>query len=1395
MLKREHTARWLTATLAVVLLAAGLLLLPPMSSPVQAAGNTLNLSVTKATDTSIALKWSLILSGGVLRGYSVAWGEVGGDDRNTKSVNRVTMTNISPLTPGTEYWFEIDATLSTGHVLSNKVTVWTTGGSPLPDAPTGLVVTAASHSSVSLQWVDNSSNETLFKIERALVSTGSFAEIDTVGAGFTNYSDSTVSASTAYQYRVCAENATGDSDDSNTVAVTTPAEPPTLPVAPTGLAATSVAASNVNLQWVDNSSNETLFKIERAPASSGSFVQINTASAESTTYADATVSASTGYRYRVLASNSAGNSAYSNTVTVTTPAPPPTRPAAPTGLVLKVNAYNKVDLQWVDNSSDETLFKIERAPASTGVFVQINTAVAESITYSDATVSASTAYLYRVCANNTAGNSIYSNTLAVTTPAPPATKPAAPTNLAVTANAYNKVDLQWADNSSDETLFKVERAPASTGVFVQIDTTAAGTATYSDAAVSASTSYLYRVCAYNTAGNSVYSNTLAVTTPAAPPTKPAAPTGLVLKANAYNKVDLQWADNSSDETLFKVERAPASTGVFVQINTTAAGTAVYSDAAVSASTSYLYRVCAYNTAGNSVYSNTLAVTTPASPPVKPAAPTNLSATAASDSEINLTWSDTSANETGFAIERSTMSTTGFSAVKTVGADVKTYKDVSLSEGTTYYYRVCSVNNGVNSDYSAVASDTTMLKPPSNLSAVATSSNSISLTWADNSQRETSYVVERSTNGVSGPWQATTLPANTTTYVDQSCVPLTQYSYRVYAGGSSSGLYSNLASLIIDVPIQPRWVAKTPVIGEAYWVAMSGPYAYVTSSTGLQVVDITDPQNPLVTGSADISYPYDVATSGDGFVYVGASRDLKVVDVRDPTNPAVVATLAMPDFVFGLCVSDNKLYVANYTAGLAIVDIQNRLAPSMLGTVDTVGQANAVSVEGNLAVVADGSGGMLTVNVTDPRAPVLAGSLATPDYALDVDLRQGIAYVAARTAGVLAVGVADSSAPQLLGQSRTLGSAAGVHMSDVGNLAYIASSSYAITANGLEIHDLTNPSAPLRLSFHAVAGSIRGGVAEHGGIACLAARTSGLTIIDATNPAVPFSPSGLAEANRSYGVTVNANYLYATSQASLYIYDLTQTSKPASVGYLRMESPYDVAVSGDGYAFVADGKSLKVVDISDPANPDLLEDATVSLDDYAFGVCISGGKAYVAAYLAGLIIVDISDPLHPRKLGSVDTPGQAFAVSASGNLVAIADGTGGLQIVDATDSLKPVIAGSFQTPSNAYDVAIDQGRAYIAAGYSGLQVVSLAQPKLPQLVGTTSARGSAVGICLAGSRAFVASSSYSTTGNGLQVFDISSPSSPVAQAFLSSGIFSKSVAVSGRTVFLTDDKCLVDIGEF
>lgn len=89
---------------------------------------------------------------------------------------------------------------------------------------------------------------------------------------------------------------------------------------------------------------------------------------------------------------------------------------------------------------------------------------------------------------------------------------AAPSNLLATASSSMQIDLGWKDNATNEDGFKVERSPDGVGSWNEIGSTSANIKTFSDTGLTPNTTYYYRVYAFNTGGNSSFSNVASATT-------------------------------------------------------------------------------------------------------------------------------------------------------------------------------------------------------------------------------------------------------------------------------------------------------------------------------------------------------------------------------------------------------------------------------------------------------------------------------------------------------------------------------------------------------------------------------------------------------------------------------------------------------------------------------------------------------------------------------------------------------------------------------------------------------------------------------------------------------------------------------------------------------------------
>ncbi len=271
----------------------------------------------------------------------------------------------------------------------------------------------------------------------------------------------------------------------------------------------------------------------------------------------------------------------------------------------------------------------------------------------------------------------------------------------------------------------------------------------------------------------------------------------------------------------------------------------------------------------------------------------------------------------------------------------------------------------------------------------------------------------------------------------------------------------------QVKNEPYIVGSGEMPGSAKGVHINGNYAYVAAlGTGLQVVDISDPQNPIIAGSVDMPYSgraWDVFVK-EGFAYVtndvgtfdNQHFRLEVIDIGNPQNPVIIGSTGANGFPEDIHVMDNYAYVAWHAStldgGLKIFDISSPQSPLFLSSINTGSMSlMGVSVNGSYAYVANGWNSLEVFDISDPQNPISVSSIdiIAPTA---VHVEDGYAYVA----GSESFEILDVSNPQnpiIVGSIEISLLSKGIYVS--GDYAYIAAQE-----NGLQIFDITDPQNPV-----------------------------------------------------------------------------------------------------------------------------------------------------------------------------------------------------------------------------------------------------------------------------------------------------------------------------------------------
>ena len=272
-----------------------------------------NLAASNLTQSSLTLSWTAATDNIGVTGYDIYQDGI----KVNSSLITTTTYNITGLTVLTAYQFYITASDAAGNTSVNSAAInVTTPDTQAPTAPTGLVSSNLTQSSVTLLWTASTDNIAVsgYDVYRNGI------KLNTTPIAATTYDIAGLNAATAYQFYVNAKDAAGNTSvNSNTITVTTPDTQ--APTTPANLTASGITQTSLSLSWSAATDNVAVtgYDVYR------NGTKINTSVVTATTYAVTGLTASTSYIFYVQARDAAGNlSANSNTINVTTSAVPTT---------------------------------------------------------------------------------------------------------------------------------------------------------------------------------------------------------------------------------------------------------------------------------------------------------------------------------------------------------------------------------------------------------------------------------------------------------------------------------------------------------------------------------------------------------------------------------------------------------------------------------------------------------------------------------------------------------------------------------------------------------------------------------------------------------------------------------------------------------------------------------------------------------------------------------------------------------------------------------------------------------------------------------------------------------------------------------------------------------------
>ena len=483
---------------------------------------------------------------------------------------------------------------------------------------------------------------------------------------------------------------------------------------------------------------------------------------------------------------------------------PTLEPIKPQDLTATPKSTSRIDLSWwwYNPEGRATSIQVQRSTTSNGPWTTKADWVTSSLdAYTDTGLTGDTLYYYRVRGRNGVGTGPWSHASATTWSADLGKVE----SLVARRVSNSRIDLSWSEASGGATGYEIDRGVRRT---CNCPWKRLGLVTeYSDTNLVSNTRYQYQVRAVKDSVKGAWSDKASASTMPAPQ--------LSASSVGASRIDLSWTSLDRKRQYNVQWSADGSNGSWQRVDPAHSGTSTgYSDTGLAAGTTRHYRVQGKLNRGGT-WSNVASATTTGTQTQTsaPAAPENISARATGESSIEVSWTAPEGSVTGYKVEWSEDASSWQGVEPPHSGTTTEYTHADLEPDTGYIYRVRALDGDVEGDWSNMAGTNTPPEPdpkapdaPENVSASASGSSRIDLSWTAPEGEPTSYNVEWSPDGQPGTWRPVD-PAHdgaATEYGHTGLDAETAYHYRVRAvNDDGPGEWSVVASATTEAATQQR----------------------------------------------------------------------------------------------------------------------------------------------------------------------------------------------------------------------------------------------------------------------------------------------------------------------------------------------------------------------------------------------------------------------------------------------------------------------------------------------------------------------------------------------------------------------------------------------------------------